>query len=226
MGKTNMKIKSKILVIFLVLAVLLSVASVSASEINETSQRVVCDDQDNVVLESNSNDDAKEDAVLTAYCDEGSDDVVLKASGDNATEPILARVVSDDLNNTVVVNGSTNKDVKSPSAEPVLKSSSGKIKKLTFNSKYNKYVTKKVGKYKIQVYKWKGYSLGGLRIYIIKNGKYLKRTSFSTRAYFKMNGKWRWSSWSHASEGFPSYHHYDVSNSVKITKVQVKFRYR
>ena len=215
--------KSKILVILLLLAVILSISVVSANEINETPQAMVNDSESEVVLESNYV--VNDEDVLKASMDNESDVVVLKAANDNVSEPVLAKVVSNDLNNTVVVNGST-KEVKSSSAEPVLKSSYGKIKKLTFTSKYDKYVTKKVGKYKIQVYKWKGYRLGGLRIYLIKNGKYVKRTAFSTRAYFKMNGKWQWSRWSHASEGFTSYHHYDVSSNVKITKVQVKFRYR
>lgn len=215
--------KSKILFILLLLAVILSVSAVSASDINETVQAMADDCPEEAVLESTYT--VNEEDVLKASCGNESDVVVLKASDVNASEPVLARVVSNDLNETVTVNGSV-KEVKSVSGEPVLKSSYGKIKKLTFNSKYNKYVTKKVGKYKVQVYKWKGYRLGGLRIYLIKNGKYVKRTSFATRAYFKMNGKWKWSRWSHASSGFVSYHHYDVSNNVKITKVQVKFRYR
>lgn len=215
--------KSKILIVLLLLAVILSVSAVSASEANETVQTMADDSQQEAVLESSYT--VNEEDVLKASSDNGSDVVVLKAADENASEPVLARVVSADLNETVTVNGSV-KDVKSVSGEPVLKSSYGKIKKLTFNSKYNKYVTKKVGKYKVQVYKWKGYRLGGLRIYLIKNSKYVKRTSFATRAYFKMDGRWKWSPWSHASSGFPSYHHYDVSSNVKITKVQVKFRYR
>ena len=219
--------KSKIFVILLLLVVVLSVSAVSASEINETSQTMVEDSQEESVLESNYV--VNEEDVLKASNDNESELVVLQATNDNASEPILARVVSDDLDTTVVINGTT-KEITSKksvsSAEPVLKSSSGKIKKLTFNSKYDKYVTKKVGKYKIQVYKWKGYRLGGLRIYITKNGKYLKRTAFLTRAYFKMNGKWKWSNWSHASQGYPHYHHYPVDSGVKITKVQVKFRYK
>ena len=216
-----MKIKSKILIILLLLAVILSVSVVSASEINETSHAMVDDSQNEVVLESNQVENDGDS--LKASCDNSSDEVVLQASSGNESESILAIAVSKDLNSTVIVNGSV-KEVKSVSSDSVLKSS-GKIKKVTLYSKYNRYVTKKVGKYKIQVYKWKGYRLGGLRIYVMKNGKYVKRNAFITRAYFKMNGKWRWSRWSHASSGYPFYHHYNVSTGVKITKVQVKFRY-
>lgn len=204
-----MKMQSKILVVFLVLAFLLSVAGVSASEINDTSLSMAEDSQNETVLESSDSEE------------------VLNAADDNASEPVLSMEVSGGMNTTVVVNSSS-KDVKSSVAMSgqVLKSSYGKLKKVTLKSKYNKYVTKKVGKYKIQVYKWKGYMLGGLNIYLTKYGKYVKSSAFLTRAYFKMNGKWRWSRWSHASSGYTTYHHYAVSNGVKITKVQVKFRYR
>ncbi|MBQ2652946.1 MAG: hypothetical protein IJF83_05275 [Methanobrevibacter sp.] len=212
-----MKIKSKILVLLLILAVILSVSAVSASEINETSQSMSDDSQSEVVLESNN-----EDALSASSCN-SSDAVVSKASGENESEPVLAMVVSNDINTTVVVNNS-DKVVKSVvSGEPVLKSS-GKIKTITFYSKNNRHVTKHVGKYKIQVYKWTGYRLGGLRIYVTQNGKYVKRNAFITRAYYKVNGKWRWSRWSHASSGYPNYHHYGVSSDVKISKVQVKIR--
>ncbi|WP_298523492.1 hypothetical protein [uncultured Methanobrevibacter sp.] len=204
-----MKMQSKILVVFLILAFLLSVAGVSASEINDTSLSMAEDSQNDTVLESSDSEE------------------VLNAADDNSSDPVLSMEVSGNFNTTVVVNSSS-KDVKSSVAMSgqVLKSSYGKLKKVTLKSKYNKYVTKKVGKYKIQVYKWKGYMLGGLNIYLTKYGKYVKSSAFLTRAYFKMNGKWRWSSWSHASSGYTFYHHYAVSNGVKITKVQVKFRYR
>lgn len=223
-----MNFKTKTLVLFLILTVLLSVSVVSANEINETSQAVADDSQNEVVLESNSDENVlKEnngDDVLKAS-DESS---VLEVSNDNAAEPILSMVVSNELDSNVCVESDNGGSVSklASSADPVLKSSSGQLKKVTLNSKYNKYVTKKVGKYKIKVYKWKGYRLGGLNIYLTKNGKYVKSSSFSTRAYYKMNGKWRWSSWSHASRGYESYHHYPVDSDVKITKVQVKFRYR
>ena len=230
-----MKVKSRILIILLLFAIILSVTGVSASEINETSQAVVDDGQDEAVSASDdvnevlqaSADNASDGEVLQVSADNACDNPVLKASCDNASEQMLAMAISSDSNVTVVVNGTAKVVVpaKAISSEPVLKSS-GKIKKVTIKSKYNKYVTKKVGKYKVQVYKWKGYRLGGLNIYLFKNGKYVKRSAFVTRAYFKMNGRWRWSSWSHASSGYTTYHHYPVSNNVKITKVQVKFRYR
>lgn len=210
-----MNIKSKILVLLLILAVLLSVSVVSASEINETSQSVADDSQNEVVLESNDEDSLK--------ASNSTDAVVSKENTKDESEPVLSMVVSNDVNTTVVVN-SSDKVVKSVSSkEPVLKSS-GKVKTVTLYSKYNRHVTKYVGKYKVQVYKWKGYRLGGLRIYVTKNGNYVKRGAFLTRAYFKMNGKWKWSRWSHAASGYPMYHHYGVSKNVKITKVQVKIR--
>lgn len=218
-----MNIKSKILVLLLILTVLLSVSVVSASEINETSQSVADDSQNEVVLESNNEAVLESDNEDSLKASNLTDTVVSKANTENESEPVLSMVVSNDLNTTVVVN-SSNKVVKSVSSkEPVLKSS-GKVKTVTLYSKYNRHVTKYVGKYKIQVYKWKGYSLGGLRIYVTKNGNYVKRGAFLTRAYFKMNGKWKWSRWSHAASGYPRYHHYGVSNGVKITKVQVKIR--
>lgn len=216
-----MNLKSKILMLFLILAVLFTVATVSATDLNETSHAIIADSQEEVVLEANCG--VNESEILQS----GNEDAVLEVSDKNVSEPVLTQVVSNDVNSTVSV--SSEKEVLAvsigASAEPVLKSSHGKLKKVSITSKYNKYVTKKVGKYKIKVYKWKGYRLGGLRIYLTKNGKYVKSSKFVTRAYFKMNGKWRWASWSHASRGYVLYHHYPVSSDVKITKVQVKFRY-
>lgn len=223
-----MNFKLKALVLFIVLTVLLSVSVVSASDINETSQSIADDSQDDVVLESNSDENVLKENSGDDVLKAGDENSVLEVSSDSSCEPILSMVVSNDMDSTVCVESDNGASVSklASSQEPVLKGSSGKIKKVTLNSKYNKYVTKKVGKYKIQVYKWKGYRLGGLNIYLTKNGKYVKSSSFSTRAYYKMNGKWRWSSWSHASSGYESYHHYPVDSDVKITKVQVKFRYR
>ena len=98
-----------------------------------------------------------------------------------------------------------------------------KFKTVTLGTKYNNYVSKNSGKYKIETYKWKGYTIGGLEIYLYKNGKMVPSSQFSSKAFYNADGTWRWGTWSHASQGYTNYHHYSLGNDVKVSKVKVRF---
>ena len=44
-----------------------------------------------------------------------------------------------------------------------------------------------------------------------------------TRAYFYMDGEWKWSEWGNGEDGYEGYHRYPVSNGVEIQEIEVKF---
>ena len=100
-------------------------------------------------------------------------------------------------------------------------SSGGQTVSLDLNS-FDTYVTKNVGDYEIKAEKWKGGSIGGLGVWVYKNGKLLDKNSYSSRGYICMDGQWKWTEWSHG-EVDAMYHKYNVGNDVEIQKVEVSF---
>lgn len=87
---------------------------------------------------------------------------------------------------------------------------------------YDQYVTKNVGEYEIKAYKWQGGKVGGLGVWVYKNGQLLDRNSYSSRGYTNVDGNWHWSEWAHGGEG-AVYHKYPVSSGVSVEKVEVQF---
>lgn len=116
--------------------------------------------------------------------------------------------------------------VKSDSskAKQVLKS--GNIKVVKMFVKY-KWVTKKIGKYKVQARLWKvryayGY-LNYLDIILYKNGKQLKCGNYISKYLYKDNGRWKWwSKWRHGGVNH-AYHRY--INDRPIRAFMVVFKY-
>lgn len=82
-------------------------------------------------------------------------------------------------------------------------------------------VTKTVGEYRLEAEKWRGSSVGGFGVWLYKNGQLVDKDSYLSRAYFYMDGEWKWSEWGNG-EG-ANYHKYPVSNGVEIKEVEVKF---
>ena len=86
-----------------------------------------------------------------------------------------------------------------------------------FDTKY----TKTVGEYTLEAQKWRGGSVGGFGVWLYKNGELVYKDSYLSRAYFYMDGEWKWSEWGNGQGA--DYHKYPVSNGVEIQKVEVKF---
>lgn len=82
-------------------------------------------------------------------------------------------------------------------------------------------VSKTVGEYRVEAEKWRGGTLGGFGVWLYKNGQQVDRDSYLSRAYYCMDGEWKWSEWGNG-EG-ATYHKYPVSNDVEIKEVEVKF---
>lgn len=235
-----MKSKTKLLIILLILVVFFSAATVSAADTNSTVQKMSNDNDDNIIEisdENNLSQNSYDNSTLEVAISENCESPVLNSTKETPVSTVKD-VKSDDSTITPVKNKNIKKNVVK--ALPVKKTKTPtKVSKATKNNKLkssfkivnlypknSRYVTKWYGKYKIQVYKWMGRSIGGLEVFLLKYGKYnVKSKSFLTRAYFKMNGRWRWSSWSHATSSFQLKHHYPVSRGVLIYRVQVLFKY-
>ncbi|WP_296798974.1 carboxypeptidase-like regulatory domain-containing protein [uncultured Methanobrevibacter sp.] len=101
-------------------------------------------------------------------------------------------------------------------------SSGGKTVTLELPAFDNKYSTT-VGEYRIEAMKWTGASVGGLGVWVYKNGQPLSKSSYMSRGYVHMDGNWKWTEWGQGGSGSNSYHKYPVSNGVEIQKVEVSF---
>lgn len=86
---------------------------------------------------------------------------------------------------------------------------------------FDKKFTKTSGEYTVEVEKWRGGTLGGFGVWLYKNGEMVNKDSYLSRAYFYMDGEWKWSEWGNG-EG-ANYHKYPVSNDVEIKEIEVKF---
>ena len=88
---------------------------------------------------------------------------------------------------------------------------------------FDKTYTGTSGEYKVEASKWMGSSVGGFEVCLYKNGQQVNKDSYMSRAYFYMDGEWKWSEWGNGEDGYEGYHRYPVSNGVEIQKVEVKF---
>ena len=99
-------------------------------------------------------------------------------------------------------------------------SSSGKTVSLTLNN-YDERVSQNVGEYKVEAMKWRGTTVGGLGVWVYKNGQMLDKSAYSSRGYICKDGQWKWTNWDDGEEG-AVYHKYPVSNDVLIQTVEVQ----
>ena len=83
--------------------------------------------------------------------------------------------------------------------------------------------TKTAGEYTVEAEKWMGGSVGGFEVHLYKNGNPVNKDSYLSRAYFYMDGEWKWSEWGNGEDGYEGYHRYPVSNGVEIQEIEVKF---
>ena len=88
-----------------------------------------------------------------------------------------------------------------------------------FDTRY----TKTAGEYTVETEKWMGGSVGGFEVHLYKNGNPVNKDSYLSRAYFYMDGEWKWSEWGNGEDGYEGYHRYPVSNGVEIQEIEVKF---
>lgn len=88
---------------------------------------------------------------------------------------------------------------------------------------FGKTYTETAGDYSVDAQKWMGTTVGGFEVYLYKNGKSVDKDSYLSRAYFYMDGEWKWSEWDNGEEDHELRHRYPVSRGVEIQKVEVKF---
>lgn len=88
---------------------------------------------------------------------------------------------------------------------------------------FDKTYTASAGEYTVEASKWMGGSVGGFEVHLYKNGKAVDKDSYLTRAYFYMDGEWKWSDWGNGEDSYEICHRYPVSEGVEIQKVEVKF---
>lgn len=88
---------------------------------------------------------------------------------------------------------------------------------------FDKTYTETAGEYRIEASKWMGHSLGGFDVYLYKNGERVNKDSYMSRAYFYMDGEWKWSEWGNGENDYDGHHRYPVSSGVEIREVEVKF---
>lgn len=119
--------------------------------------------------------------------------------------------VKSDSNNTTTI---VNETASAPAAPDTIS-----VELPEFDTKY----TKTVGEYTVETQKWRGGSVGGFEVHLYKNGQAVNKDSYLTRAYFYMDGEWKWSDWGNGEDGYPGYHRYPVSRGVEIATVEVKF---
>lgn len=101
-------------------------------------------------------------------------------------------------------------------------SQASQAKTVTLNlNNYDERVSQNIGEYKIEAMKWKGTGVGGLGVWVYKNGQLIDKSFYSSRGYICMNGQWKWTQWDNGEEG-ATYHKYPVSNDVEIQKVEVQ----
>ena len=94
---------------------------------------------------------------------------------------------------------------------------------ITADIKYDEYTNTTDGDYTVQTYKGEGSTVGGFEVYLYKNGKLVDADDFESRAYFCMDGEWKWSNWAHGEEANEMCHKYPVSSGVEIKEVEVRF---
>lgn len=93
---------------------------------------------------------------------------------------------------------------------------------ISLEPEFDKHVNKTIGEYTVDAIKWKGQSAGGFGVSLYKNGQLMDRDSYQSRAYFCMNGEWKWSNWDDGEDD-AMYHKYPVSDGVEIKEIEVKF---
>lgn len=119
--------------------------------------------------------------------------------------------------------GTKNAKVSSTSFKmKVKKAPKYKVVSIPTKMSVSKYVTKKVGKYKIQTFKFK-HSFTTLCVFLYKNGKMKYSSQYLSKVHYKYNGKWYWTKWMRGNTDC-TYHKYNIDNSVKVGKVKVKYR--
>ena len=110
-------------------------------------------------------------------------------------------------------NNTTNQTTVEPVPDSIM------VELPQFDTKY----TKTAGEYTVEAEKWMGGSVGGFEVHLYKNGNPVNKDSYLSRAYFYMDGEWKWSEWGNGEDGYEGYHRYPVSNGVEIQEIEVKF---
>ena len=94
-------------------------------------------------------------------------------------------------------------------------------KTFTITPKKDKFAVKKSGKYKVKAMKWQAFSYQEVDIIAYKHGKMMKNTKYSSKVYYKENGKWKNTGW-HKGGYSSAYHKYFMDKTHKIGKVKVR----
>ncbi len=117
------------------------------------------------------------------------------------------------INKTINVKKSKSNSAKSTNNSPHT---------ITVVPEFDKKIKKTVGEYTVEVTKWRGSKVGGFEVILYKNGNIMDRNSYESRAYFYMDGEWKWSRWDNG-EIETYYHKYHTSSDVEIKEIEVRF---
>lgn len=120
-------------------------------------------------------------------------------------------------------NGQTNVETNQTEDNDIQESSSSPDTITVELPEFDKIYTGTAGEYSMEAQKWMSGSVGGFEVHLYKNGAPVDKDSYLTRAYFYMDGEWKWSEWGNGENGYKTHHRYPVSNGVEIQKVEVKF---
>ena len=126
-------------------------------------------------------------------------------------------VLMPNMKHSETADATDNKKTNETAAEPAPDSMAVELPQ--FDTLY----TKTAGEYKVEAQKWMGGSVGGFEVHLYKNGSPVNKDSYLTRAYYCMDGEWKWSEWGNGEDGYEGYHRYPVSSGVEIQEVEVKF---
>lgn len=119
------------------------------------------------------------------------------------------------------------KNIKKSSTKFKMKVKKGKkYKVLTVKTKWDRYVSKKWRKYKVETYKFRTPSMSTLCMFLYKNGKMIEGSHYLTKFKYKYRGRWYWTKWrtGHGEAYYQKTAGIDLG--VKIGKVKFKFRVR
>lgn len=94
-------------------------------------------------------------------------------------------------------------------------------KTFTIKPKKDKYVVKKSGKYRVEVFNWKSGVYQEVDVFAYKNGKMMKKSKYASKVYYKEKGKSKRTPWFKGSQT-AVYHKMYFSKSHKIQKVKVR----
>lgn len=232
-----------IIALLVVIVVLLAVAFVMFNPLQAKADSTVTITSNNELYDGDSFTIFLSDFNQTPIANQTVDVVIVDASGSENPQKITTDASGNgalQLNGlnpgeyTVNVSYGGNGEFKSSKVSQTLKigqatteslssadSSSSGVMTIELDG-YDAYYSATDGDYKGEAMKWQGSSIGGLGVWLYKNGQLMDKKDYLSRGYVCIDGQWKWTEWEHG-EVDAVYHKYDVGNGVIIQKVEISF---